>query len=217
MKKITYFFVVAICLLTIIYSCNKQSVAEIKEVQTEQASSSNQVQEITFDNYFTAEESEYLSENFGSFDLSTARQIINNGEIITTVCSDLNNDYTFKRIIIQEKEIEGKIKLIKAIYSVTSSNETISNILENNTNPTQFLKKSIVSLNAGEIYSVDENDNFTEGQISLRPPGQGFGTCFKTCYRDKFYGMNFVEAVICGYEIPACIATLSAVCAWDCR
>lgn len=217
MKKITYFFVITICLLTIIYSCNKQSVAEIKEVQTEQASSSNQTQEISFDNYFTAEESEYLRENFGSFDLSTARQVINNGEIITTVCSDLNTDYVFKRIIIQEKEIEGKIKLIKAIYSVTSSNETISSILENNTNPTQFLKKSIISLNAGEIYSVDENDNFTEGQISLRPPGQGFGTCFKTCYRDKFYGMNFVEAVICGYEIPACIATLSAVCAWDCR
>lgn len=217
MKKISYYLAITFCSLTIIYSCNKQSINKKEEVEINQPISTEAVEEIDFNNYFTHEETEYLSENFGSFDLSTASQFMNNDEKITTVCSNLNDDYVFKRLVIQEKVINGEIKLIKAIYSVKSSNEKISVILENNQNPNQFFIKSITSLNAGEIYTVDENGSFSDAQISLRPPGQGFGTCFKTCYREKLFGMNFVEAMICGYEIPACIATISAVCAWDCR
>ncbi len=216
MKKIIYASLGTIFLLTIIYSCNKQSVEEIKEVQIVQSASRNPIQVITFANFFTVEESNYLSENFGTFDLSTAKQIVINGEKITTVCSNMNTEYLFKRLVIQEKVVNGATRLVKAIYTVSSLNQTISDVLNNNTNPSQYLKKSIVSINVGDIYSVDENGNFTEAETTLRPPGQSFGTCFKTCYRDKLFGMNFVEAVICGYEIPACLATISAVCAWDC-
>ena len=216
MKRGIYFSVLSICLSLLIYGCSKQSVEEKNEDQAIQSSSRISEQGITIDNYFTSEELEYLKGNFGSFDMNTVQQIVLNGEKLTTVCSELNNGYNFKRLLIQEKNVRSVNKIIKAIYSVKSSNETISNVLKNSVNPTQLLTKSVVSLNVGEIYTVDENGNFTEDQTTLRPPGQGFGTCFKTCYRDKLYGMNFVEAVICGYEIPACLATISAICTWDC-
>jgi hypothetical protein len=205
--------------IILVISCTKQS-SNLEDKTTTKNPTTKATVESSLTDYFTGVELEYLYEYFGEFDMSSVLQSTQeDGTKTTVVFSQNNTSFSKKKLIISEKTVNGIDYVKKEIFSVSSTSETIEEVIENYSNPNLHLSREIVNINVGSLYSIAQDDKITEIDLGFNAEAKGpFGPCFKSCYRDGILaiGKNFAAAVICSLNIPECMAGIAAACTWEC-
>ena len=199
-------------------SCNKSS-SNLQEKNSICVTESNPKVESSLTDYFTDVELVYINQYFGKFDMSKVIQkTLEDGTKIIVVFSENNNEFSLKKLIVSEKVVSDIKYVKKEIFSVSSTAETINEVIEKYPSPNLYLSREIVNINVGILYSIATDDEITEVDLGFNEEAKPFGPCFKSCYAAgiRTLGHNFAVAVICSLNIPECIAGISAACTWDC-
>lgn len=219
-KKISFVVTFAFIVSIIIYGCSKIGVnqTEIKQAINTNARGTVSLEQIN--SYFTTDELSCLIANFGEFDLSTLQISTVNDKTVTTICSKANDDYNFKKLVITEKiNSDGIIQAIKDVVTIKSTSETMVQVVENQSPPSDNLEINIVCLNIGTLYRIDKNYGIFETQLGFNVnTASKFGACFKNCWAQRVLYMkhNLAAAAICLLAPPECAAAISAECAYEC-